>query len=228
MRILFVRHGEPDYKNDCLTETGLLQAKACAERLMSEGISEIYSSPQGRARQTAQETADRLGLPVNVLDFMHEVTWGGDGVPEKGHPWTLSSKLLYEENFDFSASDWKKHPYFEKNIFLPDNERVSREFDRFLEKHGFIHEGGRFRCGETATDKTIALFSHGGSGGVVISSLLNLPFPYVAAVMPYGFTSIISISIPAAPGYYVHPFLQLFNDMAHTQNAEIRLQKDAD
>ena len=26
MRIIFVRHGEPDYVNDCLTETGKKQA----------------------------------------------------------------------------------------------------------------------------------------------------------------------------------------------------------
>ena len=41
MRIVFVRHGEPDYANDCLTEQGRLQAKAAAERLREEGISEI-------------------------------------------------------------------------------------------------------------------------------------------------------------------------------------------
>ena len=31
MRIVFVRHGEPDYEHDCLTETGRLQAQAAAE-----------------------------------------------------------------------------------------------------------------------------------------------------------------------------------------------------
>ena len=30
MRIIFVRHGEPDYKRDCLTETGKAQAAAAA------------------------------------------------------------------------------------------------------------------------------------------------------------------------------------------------------
>ena len=35
MRIMIVRHGEPDYEHDCLTETGREQALACAERLIS-------------------------------------------------------------------------------------------------------------------------------------------------------------------------------------------------
>ena len=33
MRIIFVRHGEPDYVRDCLTDTGKEQAAAAAERL---------------------------------------------------------------------------------------------------------------------------------------------------------------------------------------------------
>ena len=52
MRLIFIRHGEPDYEKDCLTELGHKQAAAAAQRLLSEGIDEIYSSPQGRAFQT--------------------------------------------------------------------------------------------------------------------------------------------------------------------------------
>ena len=111
MRIIFVRHGEPDYVNDCITERGILQAKACAERLKDEGITEIYSSPCGRAKNTAQITADLLGLNVNVLDFMREIRWGGEGIPDEGHVWTLGAKMLYEENFDFIKKDWKEVLY---------------------------------------------------------------------------------------------------------------------
>ena len=32
MRIVFVRHGHPNYKDDCLTELGHLHAKAAADR----------------------------------------------------------------------------------------------------------------------------------------------------------------------------------------------------
>ena len=74
MRILFVRHGEPDYARDCLTEEGARQAAAAAERLAGEGIRRIYASPCGRARETAAYTARRLGLPVEVLPFMRMPT----------------------------------------------------------------------------------------------------------------------------------------------------------
>lgn len=38
MRIIFVRHGHPDYKNDCLTPLGHEQAKAAAARLQNEKV----------------------------------------------------------------------------------------------------------------------------------------------------------------------------------------------
>ena len=60
MRIIFVRHGEPNYALDCLTERGRIQAKAAADRLKEEGIEEIFSSPLGRAAETAAFTAEAV------------------------------------------------------------------------------------------------------------------------------------------------------------------------
>lgn len=214
MRLIMVRHGEPDYSNDCLTPEGRLQAAAAAERLETEGISEIYSSPMGRARETASFTADRLGLPVTVLDFMHEISWGGPGVPENGHPWTLSERMIADEDFDFFSSSWRDHPYYRANVATEYFDLVSARFDAFLSARGYVRDGSRFRCVQ-ANDRTIALFSHGGSGACVLASLLSLPFPYVATVMPYDFTSIIILDFPSLPGQHVFPRLALFNDIAH-------------
>ena len=213
MRIIFVRHGEPDYANDCLTQTGRQQAAAVARRLAGEGISEIYTSPCGRAAETASYTAARLRLPVTTLNFMREITWGGEGVPCDGHPWTLGDRML-AEGFDFMAGDWRAHPYFAGNAATVHCENVAVQLDAFLRKQGYRHEGLRFCC-EGGTDKTIALFSHGGSGACALAHLLNLPFPYVASVLPYDFTSIIILDFPVCEGAYVFPRVELFNDCAH-------------
>ena len=217
MRIIFIRHGEPDYEHDCLTETGKKQAQATALRLDGENISEIYASPMGRAQQTAQCTAQRLGLPITTLDYMHEISWGGPGIPENGHPWTLSERMIDEENTDLCAIDWRSHPYFLDNIAQDYYDRITRRFDELLEGYGYRHEGARFFCGEKADGRTIALFSHGGSGACVLAHLLGLPFPYMCTVLPYWFTSVSVLSFPARPGRYVHPVLELFNDTAHLQ-----------
>ena len=64
MKIIFVRHGHPNYELNCLTELGHQQAAAVAQRLINEGIEEIYSSPYGRAIETAEHTAAALGLEI--------------------------------------------------------------------------------------------------------------------------------------------------------------------
>jgi len=208
MRIIFVRHGEPDYARDCLTPTGKRQAAAAARRLEREGIQEIYASPMGRAHETAQSTADLLGLPITTLEFMHEISWGGGNTPENGHPWTLSDWMISREDFDFYHSDWREHPYFAENIAVQYLDAISSQFDAFLLTQGYRHEGTRFFC-ETDEQKTIAVFSHGGSGACVLSHLLALPFPYVCTVMPYEFTSIIILEFPVSRGEYVHPRIEL-------------------
>ncbi|MBO4885660.1 MAG: histidine phosphatase family protein [Clostridia bacterium] len=218
MRIIFVRHGKPDYAHDCLTDEGRRQASAAAERLSGEGISEIYASPQGRAAETASYTAARLGLPVTTLDFMHEISWGGDGIPENGHPWTLGRRMI-EEDFDFRANDWMKHPYFSGNTATGDFLSVAARFDGFLSGQGYVHDGTRFLC-TAENDKTIALFSHGGSGACALAHILSLPFPYVSSVLSFGFTSVTILSFPVKTGSWVHPHLELFNDCAHIRRGD--------
>lgn len=228
MRIIFVRHGEPDYEHDCLTETGHLQAAAAAERLADEGISEIYASPYGRAQQTASYTAKKLGLPIITLEFMHEIGWGGPGVPCDGHPWTLSDWMM-QEGFNFYSDNWREHPYFKENVVTEHYDRVSGAFDTFLETLGYRREGNRFKC-LNETNRTVALFSHGGSGAIVLARLLDLPFPWVISRMEYGFTSIIIVSFPDTPGEYCFPRLDLFNDLAHIRglSSGIVLQQKQD
>ncbi len=214
MRIIFVRHGEPDYAQDCLTEEGRRQAAAAAVRLEKEGIEEIYSSPCGRAYETASYTADRLNLPVTVLDYMREISWGGPDIPENGHPWTLSNAMIERENFDFYSRDWQAHPYFMNNAATEYYRKIAAEFSAFLCSKGYRHEGTRYLCTEER-EKTIALFSHGGSGACALSEVLALPFPYIAAVMPYDFTSVTILYFPVRKNEYVHPRIELFNDSAH-------------
>ena len=223
MRIIFVRHGEPDYEKDCLTATGRMQAQAAAERLAREGIEEIYASPNGRAAETAAYTAERLGLPVRTLDYMHEISWGGPGVPQEVHPWTLSDWLVAREDFDFYHADWRQHPYFKNNVAVNYLEDISRRFDALLLRQGYRHEGTRYFC-ETDRQKTFAVFSHGGSGACVLSHLLALPFPYVCTVLPYEFTSITILKFPVRSGEYVHPRIELFNDAAHIRGISCGLR----
>ena len=73
MLLYIVRHGQPIYGPDTLTELGRKQAEALADRFAVHGLDRIFSSPMGRARETAQPTADRLGLPVKIEYWTREI-----------------------------------------------------------------------------------------------------------------------------------------------------------
>ena len=46
MELWIIRHGDPDYVHDSLTEKGVREAKLLAERLSKYNISKIYCDKQ--------------------------------------------------------------------------------------------------------------------------------------------------------------------------------------
>ncbi len=59
MKILIIRHGDPDYEHDTLTEKGRREALALADRLDKLSVAAAYVSPLGRAKDTAAPALDR-------------------------------------------------------------------------------------------------------------------------------------------------------------------------
>ncbi|MBR3630378.1 MAG: histidine phosphatase family protein [Oscillospiraceae bacterium] len=218
MRLVFIRHGDPDYQNDCLTPLGRMQAGHTATRLQSEPIDRIYASPMGRTIETASYTARLYGLEIQPLGFMHEIDWGtvpgAETVPFGGHPWTLGFRLLTECPALAGSPKWRNHPYFRDNLCLGYYDQVAAGFDAFLERFGLFRKGMLYEA-KKPCEETIALFAHGGSGAVMFAHVLGLSFPFVLATMPYGVCSVSVIDFTPQHEGLVIPRLELFNDMAH-------------
>ena len=68
MRILLIRHGDPDYVNDTLTEKGRREAALLAKRAVSMNMGECYKSPLGRAKDTATPCLEVTGKTAEILD----------------------------------------------------------------------------------------------------------------------------------------------------------------
>ncbi|MBQ8378097.1 MAG: histidine phosphatase family protein [Oscillospiraceae bacterium] len=220
MKIVFVRHGHPDYVNDCLTDLGHKQAESAALRLKDEGIEEIYSSPFGRAFETAQHTAKIISKEVVKLDFMREIRWGateGNEVYADGHPWDTS---LYAVSLGHSLMDesWTKDEPFCNNVVFSELERVAREADEWLLTMGYKREGANYRVVGENTNKTIAVFSHGGSSSALFSHLLNLPFFYLCRALCPDFTSITVLNFGDEVGSLTAPQIEYANDSKHIKS----------
>jgi probable phosphoglycerate mutase len=86
MELILVRHAEPieetsDGKSPAdppLSDRGMAQARAVAEWLSRGKVDRIISSPSLRARQTATETARRVGLEVTVDDRLRDANAEAD------------------------------------------------------------------------------------------------------------------------------------------------------
>ena len=180
MKLLIIRHGDPDYERDSLTEKGRKEAEYLAERLSGLDIKAFYTSSMGRARDTAAPTLSRMGRQAEVFDWLREfdtpilrpdlegrsiVCW--DWLPQD---WT--------EVEDFYHPDrWYLPEVMREGGVKEKYDRVIEGLDRLLAAHGYVRDGRCYRVERPGSD-TIALFCHFGVGCILLSHLLNIsPMP---------------------------------------------------
>ena len=175
MRILLIRHGDPDYEIDGLTEKGKREVALLAKKLSKEKIDKIYSSPLGRARLTAAPTAEALGLEVEILPFMREFSAKLIELPYLSAPeipWDILPSHINKQTAVYSPSDWQKTPFIENSEVFEEYKSVCESFDALLARHGYEREGYNYKV-TRSHHETIAIFCHFGVMAVVMSHLLN-------------------------------------------------------
>lgn len=224
MKIYFVRHGHPNYKNDCLTSLGHLQAEAAAERLCAFGIEEIYTSTCGRALETAEHTSSKLGLRSIPCEFMREIHWKAidpenEPIPLNGHPWELV-RLHSNQGFDLTAKNWSELFPYSKSKMVSTTQTVTQGFDAWLSALGYEREGDYYRVTTQSTNKTVAMFSHGGSSSAAMSHMFNIPFPQFCGAFHLDFTSITLVELDGERGECVYPKFIYVGDSTHIVGLE--------
>lgn len=219
MKIIFVRHGHPNYKDDCLTELGHPQAEAAAERLKDEKIDKIFSSSCGRAVETACHIAARHDLDITQLDFMREIHWGVPDTDDYVQPWWKVDSWV-KDGKDIMNHDWQNDADFKDRTVVNSYNKVSAAFDEWLKEFGFEREGNYYRVTKENND-TILLASHGGSSSVVLSHIFNLPFTFVCRAICPNFTAITVVNFSGEVGELTAPRFELVNDARHIKDITV-------
>jgi len=175
VKIYLIRHGDPDYANDTLTERGHQEARALAGYLAGQGITRVYASPMGRARDTARYTSDTLGIPVDTLPWTAELGVRATG-EERRTAWDIHGHLIRNSDYLSDPAVFERIPTLPASEVRAILEQLRRDSDRFLSTLGYQRDGGIYRVRRSTPDR-IALFAHGGLGLTWLSLLLEIPTP---------------------------------------------------
>lgn len=182
MKIHIIRHGDPDYSIDSLTEKGWREAELLSNRIVKMKINEFYASPLGRAQDTAKATMEKLNATYEVLPWLHE--FAGKVISL----YSGKEKVAW----DISPSDWANNEiYYDKDrcyetdlmnsgSVLPKQiyEQTKSGIDELLLKYGYRRDGMLYHT-ECESKKEIALFCHFGIGSIIFAYLTGIS-PVVA------------------------------------------------
>ena len=180
MLLYVIRHADPIYSPDSLTELGHRQAEALAERLAATGLDKIYSSPNMRAQMTAKPTCELLGLGFGIEDWMSEnLAWKDFACElEDGSgrfSWTFhrqNTKLKYDEAIK-SGGKWHESRYFKKVNAEAGYRRIAECSDDFTERLGYRRKNGAYEI-IRPNEERVAAFCHQGFGSLWLSYLLDI------------------------------------------------------
>ena len=215
MRLLFIRHAEPDYEHDTLTLKGIREAEILSEYINDLNIDEIYKSPLGRASKTAEYSLKKLGMTAKTCDWLQEFPAVFDPNLSPDAAMAYKTELskdpesnLYNKHiiWDILPSYYGLHPeFFERNSWrnsdIAANSNMNEQYDyveksflELLSEHGYEKEGDTFNVTES-NDKTIAFFCHFGITSVLLSILWNIspfvPLQYMATA-PTSVTELVT------------------------------------
>lgn len=202
MNIYFIRHGDPDYTTDSLTNLGHRQAELLSQRIKNWKIDEVYQSSMGRAQQTAVHSLSKWKKEAATFDWLKELCWGdfsGDAY-SSASPWIVNEDYIKNRHYYPDGEQWKTLEEFKNDRIVGDVEDRVKALDEFLKAHGYVRKGQLYEAVDP-NDRNIAFFCHGGVSCALIAHLLNMSFWHMISHVGLGVTSISKISFSKEKGF---------------------------
>lgn len=216
MKLIFIRHGDPDYEIDGLTDKGKVEAQLLAKQIKNFGIDEVYVSPLGRARATADYSLKELNMTATTCDWLREFPAEFDaniaddetkrafitelskneatGLYNKRIMWDMLPSYYGDHPELFDVNGWRGADLVKASDMLTKYDDVIKNFDALLSGHGYKRNGLIYKTEENS-DKTLAFFCHYGITSVLLSHLWNVS-PFVPlqflATAPTSVTEVVT------------------------------------
>lgn len=177
MKLIFIRHGEPNYDIDSLTEKGWREAELLSHRIKNWDVTQFYCSPLGRAKDTASDSLKALNREAITYEWLREFHAPIDdemmGRTDKV-PWDFYPEFLNASPELFHPDHWSTNPVLAKGNVGREYEWVCDHFDALLLEYGYERNGFGYLISENAQrDATLVFFCHLGITCALVSHLLN-------------------------------------------------------
>lgn len=226
MLLYIVRHGDPIYVTDTLTEKGKLQAEAVGKRIYDSKIDRIFCSPYGRARETAEPACRLLGLDYTVEEWTHEIEDERLTPFPDGRMKSVSNvpNYRYRENgcIDLPYDRALESQGFNQSKMKDALEYIEKNGYEFLERLGYREEGGVFRILRPNEEK-VALFCHGAFTRAWLSILLHIPVHLMWSSFDLTHSSVTILEFKNHASGFTAPQCLCFSDLSHIYKAGLEM-----
>ncbi len=204
MVLYIIRHGDPDYEHNTITPYGHKEAQALSEYFDKIAFDRVYTSPLGRAKDTASYTCKRQGITPVVLPWAEESM-------DYMRPYAHDAECTYRFSTAEGIADFVDYHAEDRS---PTLERLATHADALLAELGYVREGAHYRV-ETDKEETVALFCHGGFGTALTAYLLGMPAALGFVSMFMSTSSYNVITLRNHESGFTHPRLIRFGDTTH-------------
>ncbi|MEE8457110.1 MAG: histidine phosphatase family protein [Acidimicrobiia bacterium] len=220
MDIIFIRHGQPQWAVDGLsqhdphlTELGHEQAELAATRIATDQripAAKLIVSPALRTQQTAAPISRETGLKVDTVDGLVEIQmpdW--EGVTEEA-----VIEIFKTTRHRTPDEWWDGLPGGES--FRAFHDRVTNSLDALLAERGITRNANDPRLWDVADDPgRIVIVAHGGTNSVCLTHLMGTPpSPWEWEKFVLFHASFARVKFIPLAGAHV-PSLRTFNDQDH-------------
>ncbi|MDP6113653.1 MAG: histidine phosphatase family protein [Planctomycetota bacterium] len=204
MKITLVRHGEmqgdpfvrPESPvSGCLSDVGMRQAEATRNVLADFHFDYAYSSPYGRALQTAEIALAGRPVDIKVLPFMYE--WNPNPKLEE-LPEPEREKVIAEAEALHIDEMWKTE--LGEGTYEMLN-RVGPPFLKELAALGIHRRHGGYVFDEGSEETSIVVFAHGGSLSTLLTFLMGFP-PRPTGYVSFELTGVLCLVFMERCGVY--------------------------
>ncbi len=234
MLLYIIRHGDPIYEPDSLTELGHKQAEALLPRLAPLGFDKLFVSPMIRARQTAAPTERALGMEAEVVDFLSENALFEKFSMQLPKPdgriaarWCFhQQETNYKPRHPMEAlENWYDLPVFAdcREEALPAFEKFIADSDEFLKRLGFVRDDGFYKIKNPPYNR-VAVFCHQGVGLTWMAHMLNIPHQMFWSSFDVTHTGISVLEFKEYENGITTPMCLCLSDTSHLFGAGMEIK----